>query len=76
MSQRIVIGIQPDANWAGLKKELISLGAESVNEPSSVQPDVIVASVPAETEAAKFLEKAKKLAGVRYAELDAWRFTT
>lgn len=76
MSQRVLIGIQPHADLGGLKKQLVSFGAESVNDPSSVQPDVVVATVPSQNEATNFIEKVKKLPGVRYAELDAWRFTT
>jgi hypothetical protein len=76
MSQRILIGIESQADSGKLKKELLSFGADSANGPSEAQSDLIVVTVPADKNLDEFLLRAKKLPGVRYAELDAWRFTT
>ena len=73
MSQRILIGIESNADWGTLKKELLSLGADSASDPSAVQPDLIVVTVPDGRDVNKFLLQAKKLPGVRYAELDSWQ---
>jgi hypothetical protein len=75
MSQRVLIGIESNADWGRLKSELLSLGADSASEPTSVQPDVSVATVPAAKDIDTFLQHAKKLPGVRYAELDSWQFS-
>ena len=45
MSQRVLIGIESNADWGRLKKELLSLGADSVSEPRAIQPDLSVATV-------------------------------
>jgi hypothetical protein len=75
MSQRVIIGIESNADWEGLKKELLSLGADSVGDPTSVQPNVGVVTVPAAKDIDTFLQQTKKLPGVRYVELDSWQFS-
>ena len=75
MSQRVLIGIEPNADWQKVKHALLSLGADSAGDPTSVQPDVSVATVPAAKDAGTFLLQVRKLPGVRYAELDSWQST-
>ena len=73
MSQRVIIGLHEGANWTGIKQALIAAGAESVREPSSAQPDVLIATLPDDRNVDAFLKSATTLSGVRYAEPDAWR---
>jgi hypothetical protein len=75
MSQRVLIGIESSADWGRLKKELLSLGADSVSEPTAIQPDLSVATVPPAKDIDTFLLQARKLPSVRYAELDSWQFS-
>ena len=73
MSQRIIIGLESDADWATLDHKLRALGVDSLKAPSADQPDVAVATVPAGQDIGAFLSQAKSLPRVRYAELDAWQ---
>ena len=75
VSQRVLIGFESNADWERLKKELLSLGADSVREPRAIQPDLSVATVPPAKDIDTFLLQARKLPGVRYAELDSWQFS-
>ena len=76
MGQRVLIGVDSKADFQKITKELLSLGAEAATGPSAVQPDLIVATMASETNLDEFLTRARKLPGVRYAEPDAWRFTS
>ena len=71
MNQRVIVGLMPSADWPRLKAALLAAGASQLSEPVSYQPDITVASLPAGRDAQAFMNKAKKLKGVRYAELDA-----
>jgi len=73
MSQRAIIGLQPGADWAGIKQRLVAAGAESIRDPSPSQPDVLVATIPDARAMDAFLQSARTMPGVRYAEPDAWR---
>jgi hypothetical protein len=73
MSQRVLIGIESNADRGRLNNELLSLGADSTSEPAATQPDLIIATFPHGKDVAAFLLKARKLPGVCYAELDSWQ---
>lgn len=75
MAQRVVIGLKPGADATAVKNQVVAAGAESVSDPSSSQPGVLVASIPAERGIEHFIEQVKQIQGVRYAEPDAMRFT-
>ena len=76
MGQRVVIGLTPNANWGEVKQRLVQAGAETVSDPAASQSDVLVVTLPSDANVASFLEQAKRLPGVRYAEADAWRFSS
>ena len=75
MSQRIVIGLEPRANWASVKAQLLADGAASIRDPSPEQPDVVVATLPADANVDEFIRVAKGRRGVRYVEPDAMQST-
>lgn len=75
MGHRIIVGLKPGAHWPGIKDKLIEVGAQSVSNPSATQPDVLVADIPAAHNVDEFLNRAKSVEGVRYAERDAWSST-
>ena len=74
MSQRVIVGLQPNVDAAQVKAAVLAAGAESVRDPSPVEP-VLVVTVPDGRELEPFLRAVKKVPGVRYAEPDAWQFT-
>ena len=75
MTQRINVGVLPESDWRSIRKELESLGASDVREPDASLPDVLIVTLPAEHDAGQFVQSAKKIRGVRYAEADAWQST-
>ena len=75
VGQRFVVGLKEGTDWVEVREELLRLGAGSVNEPSPAQPDVLVAAIPSDRDADDFLNRAKALKGVRYAEPEAWQST-
>lgn len=75
VTNRAIIGFEPGADWASIKRGLIAAGAESVREPSNELPDALVVTLPADRSIEAFLQAARVLPGVRYAEQDAWRST-
>ena len=75
MTQRVVIGLEPGAEWSAIKTKLVAAGAESVTDPSPSQPDVLIATISSERNVEEFVQQAKKIAGVRYAEGDVWRMS-
>lgn len=76
MSQRLIIGLEPAADWAKIKEQLVADGADWVRDPSPAQPDVLVATVPENRSVDEFLRLAKRLPGVRYVEPDAMQWTS
>jgi len=75
MGIRVIIGIEPQVDWSKLKRELAQAGALGTSDPSPTRPDAIVAELPDTAEIPAFIERARQLEGVRYAELDAWAST-
>jgi hypothetical protein len=75
MSQRIVVGLEQGANWQVIREALLAAGAEGISVPSESQPDALVVTIPGDANIDGFLQQAKKVTGVRYAEPDAWRFS-
>ncbi|MDP9179639.1 MAG: hypothetical protein M3O61_18355 [Gemmatimonadota bacterium] len=75
MTQRLIIGLESGADWASIKKQLVSEGADETRDPSPTQPDVLVVTIPEDRSVDDFLRLTKLLPGVRYAEPDAMRFT-
>ena len=71
MSQRVIVGIEPDVNWPQLKAALKSAGAQTISEPTAYQPDAVVATLGAGSDAAAYIRQVRGLPGVRYAEPDA-----
>jgi hypothetical protein len=71
MTVRVVVGLEPDADSAHVKKQLLSSGAGSV---SVSEPTVLVATVP-EGEAEKLMQRARAIEGVRYVEPDSLQST-
>ena len=71
MSQRVIVGIGPDANWPQLKAALMHAGAQTVSEPTAYQPDAVVAPLGKDSDAAAYIQRVRGLPGVRYAEPDA-----
>ena len=72
MSKRVIIGIEPKAEWSRLKRELGQAGAKATSDPTSYQPDVIVATLHDSVDGQTFIQHVKRLQGVRYAEPDGW----
>jgi hypothetical protein len=72
MGTRVIIGIEPQVDWATLKQELAQAGALGTSDPSPARPDAVVAEVPDGAEVQAFIERTRQLPGVRYAEPDAW----
>jgi hypothetical protein len=75
MSQRLIIGLEPGADWARIKQQLVAEGADWSRDPSQTQPDVLVVSIPDDRNVSEILGRVKGLPGVRYAERDAMSFT-
>ena len=75
MPQRIVVGLNKEADAADIVEQLKSEGAANVRPPSNLQPDAIVAEVPDDTNVQEILDAARQIPGVRYAEADSWRMT-
>jgi hypothetical protein len=75
MSKRVIIGIEPQLEWSRLKREIGQAGAQSTSDPTSYQPDAVVATLPDSLDAHAFMEQVKGLGGVRYAEPDGWATT-
>lgn len=75
MATRIIIGLKPGSDWQQVKRELHALGADSVGEPTTTQPDAVAVTVSSEHLVEEFLARSKALTAVRYAERDQWRST-
>jgi hypothetical protein len=72
--QRVIVGLDPDADWEQVGDALRAAGAETVDPPRESLPDVIVASYPDETPIEVAVEAAVAICGVAYAEPDTLRF--
>ena len=75
MSQRVTVGLKPDADVKPVKTALEAAGAESVRSPSLELPDVLIVTIPNDQDIDEFIRMARKVPGVRYAEPDSWQFT-
>jgi hypothetical protein len=75
MSQRVIVGLEPDTDLEPVKTALGEAGGESVHGPSPELPDVLIVILPDEQDIDEFIRKAQNVPGVRYAEPDSWRFT-
>lgn len=75
MSKRITVGVDPGCDLGQLERELRAAGAEGVSAPTASLPDVMVIALPDNQDEAAFIRRASDLAGVRYAEADAWAGT-
>ncbi len=71
MDQRVIVGLQPGAEWGQLKRDLQRAGAHTVSEPSRYQPDAVVATLGPKQDVTIYTERVRQLPGVRYAEPDA-----
>jgi hypothetical protein len=75
MGQRVIVGVEPDADIKTIKAALDAASAESVQGPSPELPNVLIVTIPNDQDINKFISLAQKLPGVRYAESDSWQFT-
>ena len=75
MSKRVIVGIEPKTEWDRLKRELGQAGAQTTGDPTSYQPDAVVATLPDSVDVQAFIQHVKRLQGVRYAEPDGWAST-
>jgi hypothetical protein len=73
MGQRIVVGVEPDANRSAVRRKLARLDAQIVREPAPELPDVFVVEIADHEDVNTFLTKVKAQPGVRYAEPDTWQ---
>jgi hypothetical protein len=71
MNQRVIVGIERHVDWPRLKAALLHAGAHSLSEPTSYQPDAVVATLGKDSDAAAYIKNVQALPGVRYAEPDA-----
>ena len=76
MAQRAIIGLLPGTDWTSIGDALRHGGAESIEPPRRELPDVVIVTLPDTADMDAFLRSIARLAGVRYAEPDAMRFTT
>ena len=77
MSQRVIVGLHSAADATpGLRDALLAHGADEVSEPAAAMPDVVVVTLPETQDVDAFIQRARSLPGVRYAEPDAMRFTS
>lgn len=75
MSQRVIVGLEPDTDVNRVKTALGEARAESVQGPSPELPDVLIVMIPSDQDIDAFISTAQQLPGVRYAEPDSWQFT-
>lgn len=71
MEHRIIVGIDTQADWTQLQAALLRAGARTMSEPTAHQPDAVVATLPAGSDATAYMRQVQGLPGVRYAEPDA-----
>lgn len=70
MEHRVVVGLEPGADWLQLKNKLLKAGADRTTEPVSYQPDAVVATLAGHRDVAKFISHVRTFGGVRYVEPD------
>lgn len=75
MSKRVIVGIEPEVEWGRLKRELRLAGSLTISDPTSYQPDAVVATLPDSADSTGFIDHVKRLHGVRYVEPDGWAST-
>lgn len=71
MSSRVIIGLKSDTDWNLVKPRILALGAQHVSDPTSYQPDAVVATLKPGQDPAVFISNVQRLESVRYAEPDA-----
>ena len=75
MSQRVILGLEPDTGVEPVKTALREAGAESIGCPSLELPDVLIVTISNDQDIDAFIHMAQMVPGVRYAEPDSWQFT-
>jgi cell division protein FtsX len=75
MSKRVIVGLQPDIDWAELKRALSEVGAQAIGDPTLRAPASVVVTLDDATDAAAFIERVQRCPEVRYAEMDSWAST-
>ncbi len=75
MSQRVIVGLEPDTEVKPVMAALEKAGAESVDGPSLELPHVLIVTIPNDLDINAFIHKAQMVPGVRYAEPDSLQFT-
>lgn len=70
MTVRVVVGLEPDADWRKVAERLRAEGAEDVRPPRVSLPDVVVATFLSETDLGELVSRVARLPGVSYAEPD------
>lgn len=75
MSQRVVVGLESNAEANLVTAALEEAGAESTHGPTSELPDVLVVTIPDQHNIDEFIRAATSVPGVRYAEPDSWQFS-
>jgi hypothetical protein len=71
MGVRVIVGLEPDADWRDVAQSLRDMGAHQVLPPRAALPDTLVATF--EGDAQDAVPKSGGLPGVAYAEPDAER---
>ena len=75
MSQRVIVGVEPDTDLKTITVALGEAKAESVQGPSPELPNVLIVTIPNDQDINQFISHVQTLPGVRYAEPDSWQFT-
>jgi len=75
MSQRVIVGLQPDTKPKPVEDALKDAGAEAAQGPTPELPDVLIVTIPDDQDLDEFIRAARTVSGVRYAEPDSWQFT-
>jgi hypothetical protein len=71
MGVRVIVGLEPDADWRDVAQSLRDMGAQEVLPPRAALPDTLVATFEGDPQDA--VPKSGALPGVAYAEPDAVR---
>ncbi len=74
MSQRVIVGLEPDTSVEKIMAAFGEAGAESISGPSLELPDVLIVTIPDDHDINEFIRNAQLVPGVRYAESDSWQF--
>lgn len=75
MSKRVIVGLEPEISVNSVKTALGAAGAESIQDPTTELPDVVIVTIPSDTDLDEFMRMARMVLGVRYVEPDSWQFT-